>query len=230
MMKSSKNLSLLAVAVAGCSVMIGCAARRSMVSSPKSIRQSPPMLAGCMERLRRPHTAAAPDMSGTAAGRLAGAADAGKAVENIVEKIIVDAPPVESWPRACHGAGPFYVLVQASPYVGQFGAVADSDRADDGRGFGATVGWRTPCGASRTLGYEALIESSDHRNAHSDVRGCAVRVGFGRTWGFRPDEKLQPFVLAGAGYYMLHFEKLDPEFDISGPGGYLGGGLDHHAP
>ncbi len=168
--------------------------------------------------LALPGGSASPEGASAAARLVAGAMD--------VERVVLVAPPVERWPRAMRGAGPFYLLVQASPYVGHFGVTAEGNRADAGTGFGAVVGRRTVRGMSRMTGFEAFFESSGHYNPHSGVDGTATRAGIGLAVSFRPDEKLQPFVLAGAGYYMLRFEELDPKFDITGPGGYLGGGLD----
>jgi hypothetical protein len=41
------------------------------------------------------------------------------------------------------------------------------------------------------------------------------------------NRKLNPFVVAGGGSYMLDFAEINPRFDLTGPGFMLGGGVDY---
>lgn len=134
--------------------------------------------------------------------------------------------PVERWPRSLRNAGPVYVLVHLSPYVGQLGAIAETRRADAGSGYGAVLGYRIPAAGATVLGFEILREASGHWNSNSDVAAAATRTCLALRANFRADSKVQPLAVAGGGLYAVEFEGLDPRFDISGPGFLLGGGVD----
>ena len=143
---------------------------------------------------------------------------------------VVELPPLERWPRTLHGEGPMYGLFQLSPYVGQFGVISDTGRADAGVGLGAVLGYRIPVKGTAAFGFELSYGLSEHWNASSSVGASATQAGLGLRAAFRMDETLNPFATAGLGYYTMGFEGLDPRFDVSGFGGYIGGGMDMSSP
>ena len=143
-----------------------------------------------------------------------------------IEPVIADLPDLEKWPRYLRAEGPLYGLVQFSPYVGQFGTPADAKRADSGMGYGLTVGYRVPFSGASALGFEFIYESSGHRNEASDVDARATRIVAGARLSLKMDEKIVPFAVAGLGSYSLKFDGLDSEYDLSGLGVMIGGGIN----
>jgi hypothetical protein len=143
-----------------------------------------------------------------------------------VELIVLEAPRLEAWPRSMRGDGPHYVLAQVTPYVAQGGVLADSERADDGSGMCAVFGRRVPTSASRTAGFEIVLEQSAHFNAHSQVDASATRACVGITRGYRPQRTRQHTLGAGFGYYTLDFDDLDAVYDIGGFGAYASAGVE----
>jgi hypothetical protein len=135
-------------------------------------------------------------------------------------------PSLSGWPRFMRPAGPLYALVELQPYVGQFGAPADYKRADSGSGIGVVAGYRVPMGGAKALGIEILYERSGHTNEASDVDAGATRLGAGVRLNLRMDERVSAFALVGGGLYALEFDRLDPGFDLHGPGVFFGGGVD----
>ena len=144
---------------------------------------------------------------------------------SVVQPVVVDLPPLNKWPRYLRSSGPFYGLVQLSPYVGQFGVPADAGRADAGLGFGLVFGYRVPFSSTNALGFELMYESSSHQNDVSRVDASAKRIVAGVRANFKMDERMVPFAVAGLGKYTLKFDGLDPKYNLSGMGVMFGGGV-----
>lgn len=172
--------------------------------------------AGCVSRL--PGAGVPESPAGVCAAALAAAGEG--------EVEIVELPPLEKWPRTLRGEGPLYGMLQLTPYVGQFGVVSDTGRADDGVGLGAVFGYKMPFRGTAVLGVEVSYGLSQHWNASSSVGASATQAGLGLRAAFRMDGMLNPFATAGLGYYTMAFDNLDSKFDLSGLGGYVGGGVD----
>jgi opacity protein-like surface antigen len=163
-----------------------------------------------------PAGAAWPELAG--AGFQSGVGD--------IEPVVIELPSLGPSPRYLRSSGPFYAQFQLSPYVGQFGILADAERADSGVGYGAVFGYRIPVAGANALGIEFIYESSRHHNDASDVDARATRAVAGMRMSFRMDERVVPFGVAGVGSYKLEFDGLDPTFNLSGLGVMLGGGLN----
>lgn len=144
-----------------------------------------------------------------------------------IEPTIVDIPDLPSWPRFLRFRGPMYALVQFEPYVGQMGILADKERADAGMGIGFVGGVRTPMAGGKSLGFEGLLGMSRHYNAASDVDANATRLAGAVRMSFGADEKVVPFVVGGVGRYRLSFDKLPSEYNLSGLGALVGGGVEY---
>ncbi len=123
--------------------------------------------------------------------------------------------------------GAAYALVQFSPYVGQFGVLAGSGRADAGLGYGMVLGYRAIVRGSTSVALEVSHEASVHRNSLAGTASHANRAGLGLRASLHSDEKLQPFVSAGAALYTLRFDDMPTKFDLSGPGAFVAGGVDY---
>ena len=140
---------------------------------------------------------------------------------------VVSLPPGDGWPRLLPDAGPFYALAQFSPYVGQFGVLADWDRADAGYGLGALFGYRLPLNNAFALGLEVQYEFSEHKNPSAGVDAHHTRYGGAVRATFNFDRKLRPFGVVGGGEYRMEFDSVDPKFFLRGLGVFLGGGVDY---
>lgn len=139
---------------------------------------------------------------------------------------VLQLPPLERWPRTMWIEGAAYALVQFNPYVGHLGVVAERKRADAGLGYGLVCGYRMTVRGTTVLALEAGFDASEHENEVSRTGAHATRVGLGLRASFRGDERLQPFMTAGAGRYALDFDDMSPEYDLSGLGVSFGGGVD----
>ena len=139
---------------------------------------------------------------------------------------LVVLPPAPKWPRTLQPNGSNYVMVQFVPYVGQFGVLADYDRADTGQGMSISAGRRIPLAGGTALGIEIDYETSDHFSPSSGVDAAATRLAVAARLSMKMDTKVIPFALAGGGIYALDYEVLDPRYDLSGLGIVLGGGTD----
>lgn len=173
------------------------------------------------EPLRRSGAAFAPRAAAFSAA-LAGA-DGDESVE--IQDVYL--PALSSWPRSLRAKGPVYALVQVNPFVGQFGVLADYERADTGFGFGIVGGYRKPMSGAKALALEGIFERSSHTNESSDVDATATRLIAAARLNMKMDEKLTPFVVAGGGRYKLEFDGLDSRFNLSGLGVMFGGGIDY---
>ncbi len=143
------------------------------------------------------------------------------------EPTYVDLPNADRWPRSMQGGGPMHVAVMFAPYVGVFGALADIERSDAGSGFGVAVGYRMPSSSSRTLDLSLAYEESSHHNPTSDVEGRATRLGARLGMSFAMGNKTRPYAAVGAEMSSLTFDGLASEYGFSGPGLFVGGGIDY---
>jgi opacity protein-like surface antigen len=168
-----------------------------------------------------------PLAAGTRGARADVASPAGRLAADFDESMpVVELPPLARLPRTIWTGGSTYALVYFSPYVGQFGVLAEYERADAGMGLGIAAGTRVPFKETTVLGLEFILDSSAHTNTASGVGATAMRTLCGARMSFAMDKKLSPFALAGGGLYSLEYDTLDPEYDLSGLGFMLGGGVD----
>ncbi len=166
-----------------------------------------------------PPAGAAPAAAAAVPRALAGAGE--------VETTFVDLPPVGGWPRVLRTKGPVYALAQFSPYVGQLGVLSDYERADAGMGYGVVFGYRMPMGGAKALSFEAIYEQSSHTSDATGRDATATRIVAASRLSMKMDDKLMPFVVAGGGMYALDFDGLPSEYNLSGLGVMLGGGVDY---
>jgi opacity protein-like surface antigen len=147
--------------------------------------------------------------------------------DGIDDAPVLALPPLEKWPRTMWQGGAVYAAVQLAPYVGQFGVIAERDRADTGNGVGIVAGYRSPLTGSASLGFEIIVEQSSHRNDAAATDATATRALAGVRFSTKMDEKLNPFVMAGGGIYSLAFDGLDTKYHLSGLGFAIGGGVEY---
>lgn len=146
-----------------------------------------------------------------------------------IEPTVVVLPSLPDWPIVMKSEGPIYASIQYSPLVFQGGVLKDSDRAEDGSGYGVVVGYKLLAGGTITLGFEGIYETSAHHNPTSDVPGTATRTSAAARVTFRGDAPMHPFAAAGVGDYALVFDGLESRFNLAGPGAFLSAGVDYAA-
>lgn len=166
-----------------------------------------------------PPAGAAPAAAAEVPRALAGAGE--------VETKFVDLPPVGGWPRVLRVKGPVYALVTLSPYVGQLGVLSDYERADAGMGWGLAVGYRMPMGGAKALALEVIYEQSSHTSDATGFDATATRIVAASRLSMKMDEKLMPFAVVGGGFYDLEFDGMPSEYNLSGLGVMVGGGVDY---
>ena len=149
------------------------------------------------------------------------------AADHEEDEPVLRLPPLERWPRTMWLGGAAYALVQLNPYVAQLGVLSDYERADSGLGFGVVAGYRLPMSNAKALGFEFVYERSGHTNEDAAVDATATRLVAATRLSLKMDEKFTPFAVAGAGIYKLEFDGMDPNFNLSGLGVMIGGGVDY---